>query len=139
MVPLIMIASGTKAEFRDCGFRAVKIFVKSKQPRETEKSHVTTRKSNNNSNRNRSISSAKKGKNDQANSLRQDSMSIAPSAMENDGGSVNNVHSGRILGKYFATEKEEEQVLRENIHEVCFWMNGEAMSENPLILSEFSE
>ena len=66
-------------------------------------------------------------------------MSVAPSALENDGGSVSNLQSGRVLGKYFATEKEEEQVLRENIHEVCFWMNGEAMSENPSILHEFSE
>ena len=66
-------------------------------------------------------------------------MSIAPSAVENDGGSVSRLQSGRVLGKYFQNEKEEEEVLRENIHEVCFWMNGEAMSETPSILREFSE
>ena len=57
----------------------------------------------------RSISSVKKSRIDIANSLRQDSMSLAPSAMmDNDGGSVNNFHTGRVMGKYFATEKEEE-------------------------------
>ena len=47
--------------------------------------------------------------------------------------------SGRILGRYFANEKEEEQILRENIHEVCFWMNAEAMNEHPSCLHEFSK
>ena len=96
-------------------------------------------KRNQSKQKDRSISSVKKSRVDIANSLRQDSMSLAPSAMDGDGGSVNNFHSGRVMGKYFATEKEEEQVLRENIHEVCFWMNGEAMSESPSVFNEFSE
>jgi len=27
------------------------------------------------------------------------------------------------------SEKEEEQLFRENIHEVCFWMNAETIQE----------
>ena len=58
-------------------------------------------------------------------------MSLAPSALaEHDGNSTKNIARGGIIGKYFQNEKEEEQLLRENIHDVCFWMNGEAMCEN---------
>ena len=64
LVPLIMIASGAKVEFRDCGFRAVKVFTKSKQGKEHEKSLVTKKSQNSTRNRDRSISSMKKAKND---------------------------------------------------------------------------
>ena len=48
-------------------------------------------------------------------------------------------HSGRILGRYFANEQEEEQLLKENVHDVCFWMNAEAMNEHPSCQHEFSK
>ena len=63
----------------------------------------------------------------------------------NDSASVHAQHyggnatSGRILGRYFANEKEEEHILKENVHEVCFWMNAEAMNEHPSCLHEFSK
>ena len=62
----------------------------------------------------------------------------------NDSASVHNhqganTTSGRVLGRYFANEKEEEQILKDNVHEVCFWMNAEAMNEHPSCLHEFSK
>ena len=41
----------------------------------------------------------------------------------------NEISSGRIYGRYYANEKEEEQVLRDVVHEVCFSMNSEAINE----------
>ena len=65
-------------------------------------------------------------------SNRHDSISVGPSENDpKDSASRCDISSGRILGRYFANEIEEEQVLKENIHEVCFWMNGEAMNEHP--------
>ena len=77
----------------------------------------------------------------------QDSISGGPSASErrfddstsqHAGGAGQNT-SGRILGRYFANEKEEEQVLRENVHDVCFWMNADAMNEHPSVTYEFTK
>ena len=61
------------------------------------------------------------------------------SASVNHQGGGHNTSSGRILGRYFANEKEEEQILKDNVHEVCFWMNAEAMNEHPSCLHEFSK
>ena len=30
-------------------------------------------------------------------------------------------------------------MLRENVHEVCFWMNAEAMNEHPSCMHDFSK
>ena len=60
----------------------------------------------------------------------------------NESGNIGGVHgstSGRIMGRYFSNEKEEEQVLRENVHEVCFWLNAEAMFEHPTCAHEFTK
>ena len=62
--------------------------------------------------------------------MKVDASSFGVSDMEKDQQSV---HNGQInsfqFGKLCTTEKEEENVLRENIHDVCFWMNAEAMNE----------
>ena len=67
-----------------------------------------------------------------------DSMSVGRSDRQLNDSQMVGSASGRILGKYFANEKEEERMLRENVHEICFWLNGEAMNENPACLHEFN-
>ena len=128
-VPLIIIGDSCKIEFRDCSFKAHKIYKQDKSPKKiTQKKHM---KNNSNvSNKHKEGSASSISKNNKLGHF-QDSISLAPSAIaENDGSSSKNVKNSRLLGKFFQTDKEEEQLLRENIHEVCFWMNGEAMAEN---------
>ena len=43
------------------------------------------------------------------------------------------------MGRYFASEKEEEQLLRDKVHEICFWMNAESMNENPNCMIDFKD
>lgn len=115
LVQLISIKTDCKAEFRDCSFRCVKVFT-SKQSRNAV---VGGPISNNNSrparvktDRSNSRCTNRKETNNNASSNRGESISVGPS--ENDPkDSVSQRKeaadtSGRILGRYFANEKEEE-------------------------------
>ena len=147
LVQLISIKSGSKAEFRDCSFRCAKVYQQRKNgpnssnPAPTGQGRMRTDRSNSQYNRNRQV-----GNNElnfvNTSGNRADSVSAGLSEKQlNDSASIGQQAntSGRILGRYFANEKEEEQVLRENVHEVCFWMNAEAMNEHPSCLHEFSK
>ena len=99
-VPLIIIGDSSKIEFRDCSFKAHKIYKQDKSPKKiSQKKQMKNNSNVSNKHKEGSVSSI--SKNNKLGHF-QDSISLAPSAIaENDGSSSKNVKNSRLLGKYF--------------------------------------
>lgn len=138
LVQLISIKSGSKAEFRDCSFRCAKVYQKKTQisARSTaggqhpqgsntnlqrmriDRSSNSIKKNNDYAQQNSYKNNVSGGAHSKTNKQMADSISVGGAGLsehkDNDSVSVNhlrgetNSQSGKILGRYFANEKEEE-------------------------------